>query len=106
MPLPSSSARPTSAPVSPPRRGVRVTPGSGSRFARRLGVVATLLFASARAGAASPTDQAKAEALFDEGRRLLAAARFAEACPKFAESQRLDSALGTLLNLGDCYEKM
>lgn len=76
-----------------------------SRIARSTCVVAALLIAPAPAAAESAADQAKAEALFAEGRRLLTAARFAEACPKFAESQRLDPAIGTLLNLGDCYEK-
>jgi tetratricopeptide (TPR) repeat protein len=76
-----------------------------SRSALRACAVATLLLAPARASAESAADQAKAEALFAEGRRLLAASRFAEACPKFVESQRLDPAIGTQLNLGDCYEK-
>lgn len=75
------------------------------RITRSLGVAATLLIAAANAHAEAPTDQARAEALFAEGRRLLTTSRFAEACPKFAESQRLDPALGTQLNLGDCYEK-
>jgi hypothetical protein len=64
-----------------------------------------LIAAPANAFAAGAVD-ASAETLFTEGRRLLAARRFAEACPKFAESQRLDPAIGTLLNLGDCYDKL
>ncbi len=75
------------------------------RIIRSLCAAATLLIASASARAEGTSAQAKAEALFTEGRRLLAASRFAEACPKFAESQRLDPAIGTQLNLGDCYEK-
>jgi hypothetical protein len=50
-------------------------------------------------------DRAAAEALFAEGRRLLAAGDHAAACPKFEASNRLDPGAGTLLNLGDCYEK-
>lgn len=52
------------------------------------------------------SDKVSAEALFDEGRRLMAQNKVAEACPKFAESERLDPSPSTLLNLGSCYEKL
>jgi serine/threonine-protein kinase len=57
--------------------------------------------ARAQAGA----DKAAAEALFDEGKRLREAKRYSEACPKLADSQRLDPAVGTLLNLALCYKE-
>ena len=52
----------------------------------------------------SDTDRQIAQSLFDEGRILLEADRPREACPKFAESQRLDPGGGTLLNLALCLE--
>ena len=42
--------------------------------------------------------------LFNEGRRLVTSGKYAEACPKFEESQRLDPGIGTQFNLADCYE--
>jgi hypothetical protein len=47
-----------------------------------------------------------AEALFEDGRKLVAAGKYSDACPKFADSQRLDPSPATLLNLASCYEKL
>lgn len=54
---------------------------------------------------AAAQDAAIAQALFEEGRTLMQQQKFDQACAKFAESQRLGPASGTLLNLGECNAK-
>jgi hypothetical protein len=75
---------------------------SGARLAALL--VALALVASPARADVNPTARATAEALFREGKRLMAAKRFDEACPKLEASYRIDPAEGALLNLGLCHE--
>jgi hypothetical protein len=62
------------------------------------------LLACQPARADSAADKAAADALFAQAKVLMAASKYAEACPKLEESERLDPALGTQLNIADCYE--
>lgn len=59
--------------------------------------------ARAQTGAAQ---KAVAAQLFDDAQALAAKGEMAQACAKYAESERLDPQLGTLLYLGDCYDKL
>src|SRR5215470_17557485 len=64
--------------------------------------------AAAWLGAICPdarAQSAEAEALFRDGRSLIKAGKLAAGCDKLAASERLESSVGTLLNLGDCREK-
>jgi serine/threonine-protein kinase len=88
-----------------PTRAYRST---GVRKLTRFGATcaAALLVSTGAVADVSPTDAAAARALFDEGRQLVAQGKAFEACPKFEESQKLDPGMGTLFNLGDCYERI
>ncbi|WP_394850158.1 hypothetical protein LZC95_22210 [Pendulispora brunnea] len=54
---------------------------------------------------AAPRDSSAAEALFQSARQALARGDVNTACERFAESERLDPAPGTLINLADCEER-
>ena len=70
------------------------------------GVVVALALSWAAAARAEPLDDAaRADASFKEAMQLRSGGHDAEACPKFAESQRLAPAVGVTLYLADCYEK-
>jgi serine/threonine-protein kinase len=49
---------------------------------------------------------ASAELLFREGRELIKQGKLVAGCDKLAASDRVESSVGTLLNLGDCREKL
>ncbi len=50
-------------------------------------------------------DPVAATELFTQGREMLKTGDFDKACPLFAESLRLDPAVGTALNLAECEER-
>lgn len=69
-------------------------------------VLALASAAPGRARAEDTRDPVAAEALFAEARALIQGGRWEAACPKLETSQSLDPAVGTLLNLGECYARV
>lgn len=66
----------------------------------------SLLFLAATTSLVHAQSAPAAEALFTEGRNLIKAGKLEAGCDKLAASEKLDSSVGTLLNLGDCREKL
>jgi len=60
---------------------------------------------AAIAAGSSATDKAAAEALYREAVALIEQDQTGPACEKFAASQAIDPALGTMLRLADCYDR-
>jgi hypothetical protein len=59
------------------------------------------------AAAQQPTsNKIAAEALFDRGLQLMQQGSFAEACTQLEQSQALESGIGTMLYLAECYERL
>ncbi|CAN5130497.1 hypothetical protein BH11MYX1_BH11MYX1_44440 [soil metagenome] len=52
----------------------------------------------------SPALANKADDLFKTAKKLMAEKKYAEACPKFEESYRLEPGIGVEINIGKCYE--
>lgn len=65
----------------------------------------SLVLGEPEARAADARDAAAAEALFEDAKKLLESGDAAAACPKFAESYRLDPATGALFALALCHER-
>jgi hypothetical protein len=58
------------------------------------------------AAASAETSAATAHSLFLEARAAMEKGDYEAACPKLEESMRLDPAVGTQLNMADCYERV
>lgn len=69
-------------------------------------VVLVALAGVALAGGHAHAQSAAAEALFQEGRALIKQGKLQAGCDKLEASEKLESSVGTLLNLGDCREKL
>lgn len=54
----------------------------------------------------TPSEKAAAEALFQEAVDMMAQNRLEDACAKYQASHDLDPAIGTLLRLADCYDRV
>lgn len=67
--------------------------------------IAIVLVLWSSAALAQPAG-AQAEVLFRQARELMAAGKVSEACSAFEESQKLEPALSTLLNLASCREQL
>src|SRR4051812_38344145 len=83
---------------------------SGSKPRSLLSVLLIVSFGASIAAApqvavADASSAMAARRLFGQGKESLAAGKYAEACPKLEESQRLDPAAETLIELGECYDK-
>jgi tetratricopeptide (TPR) repeat protein len=74
--------------------------------ARSLAVLSILVLVPPAWAQSRADDIKRADQRFEDGRRLAGQGRHAEACRAFEESNRLDPAAGTLINLGDCYLKL
>lgn len=66
---------------------------------KKLVIASVLVASTAFAG-----NKETADVLFKKGKQLAGEKRYAEACPAFEQSMKLDPAIGTQLNIAKCYE--
>ncbi len=71
---------------------------------RLLAAIAIVLLSGGLA-VADKESKARADKLFEDGRRYLAAKEYALACTAFEQSHEADAAIGTQLNIALCYEE-
>jgi len=84
------------------RPEIRTTPGLLPGPVALLLILLSVLYPPPAAAG----DSAMADKLFAAARKLMKQKKYTEACPKLEASFKLDEQLGTVLNLGDCYEQL
>jgi len=78
-----------------------------ARFAvDALSIAAAIVTLATRAEADQAPARARADALFNDARAKMAHGDYAGACPELAESESLDPAVGTMMNLAMCHEQI
>ncbi|HEU5076279.1 MAG TPA: hypothetical protein VFU02_18930 [Polyangiaceae bacterium] len=80
--------------------------GRGTAARSALALVIVLGFQASTAWCQTPSEKAAAEALFQEAVDLMGQDKLADACAKYQASHDLDPAIGTLLRLADCYDRV
>ena len=71
----------------------------------KISIAALVAVTTAHTGARAQSSTAQAEALFRQGKDLIAHGKIAEACAAFDASQKLEPTIATLLNQAACREK-
>ena len=77
-----------------------------TRVDRALLFVFILLIATLAPHSEAHAQSPEAEVLFRDGRKLIKIGKLEAGCDKIEASEKLESSVGTLLNLGDCREKL
>lgn len=72
---------------------------------RVFGMLVAALCSSYDVAASAQSNSGVAQSLFEEGVRLMKEKKYAEACPKLAESHKLEPGGGTVFNLAICLEE-
>lgn len=80
----------------------RISPEATNRARIACAIAVALLCPLARIAHAQSTG---ADVLFNDGNRLMAEGKIAEACDAFESSNKLEPTAGTLIRLGDCREQ-
>src|SRR5262245_40010580 len=72
----------------------------------RVCLVAVISAAAGLVSSSAHAQSPEAEVLFRDGRSLIKQGNIAAGCEKLTASARLESSVGTLLNVGDCRERL